>query len=96
MWGEVDHMGGDPTEATSGAGGDGGDDFHIHDSGDEGGAFDDMEGMEDAAYGSPLMGMADSVMSDIMSTQVRSMVHAHCTTVCYTIVYRTLSLRLRH
>ena len=89
MWGEVDHMGGDPTEATSGAGGDGGDDFHIHDSGDEDGAFDDMEGMEDAAYGSPLMGMADSVMSDIMSTQVRSMVHA---LLFYTIVYSFIAL----
>ena len=33
------------------------------------GIFDDIEGMEDA-YGSPLMGMADSVMSDIMSHQV--------------------------
>mmetsp|Transcript_34872 Transcript_34872/g.74357 ORF Transcript_34872/g.74357 Transcript_34872/m.74357 type:complete len:229 (+) Transcript_34872:98-784(+) len=31
--------------------------------------FDDMDGIEDG-YGSPLMGMADNVLSDIMSTQV--------------------------
>lgn len=37
----------------------------------DGGAFEDMDVMEDMEdYGSPLMGMADSVMSDIMSHQV--------------------------
>lgn len=39
-------------------------------TGGEEAIFDDLDGIEDAYGGSPLMGMADSVMSDIMSTQV--------------------------
>ena len=36
--------------------------------------FEGMDGLndEEESFGSPLMGMADSVMSDIMSTQVRN------------------------
>ena len=36
--------------------------------------FEGMDGLDDEeeSFGSPLMGMADSVMSDIMSTQVRN------------------------
>lgn len=45
-----------------------GDGAHYFD--DEDGVYDgDMDALGDA-YGSPLMGMADSVMSDIMSSQV--------------------------
>lgn len=47
----------------------GGEDFHVGDA-DEDGIFDDIDGMEDGFH-SPLMGMAENVMSDIMSTQVR-------------------------
>ena len=43
-------------------------DAPVHDFGDEDSAFI-MD--EDEQYGSPLMGMADSVLSDIMSAQVR-------------------------
>ncbi|KAL7526104.1 hypothetical protein ACHAWF_001647 [Thalassiosira exigua] len=64
MMGSTAHMGEDgndaPSDPTSSEGGGGGD-------GDV--SFDDLED----AYDSPLMGMADSVMSDIMSNQVRAM-----------------------
>ena len=47
------------------------DDIHISDEdvGDGGIDMDGLDGVED--FGSPLMGMADSVMSGIMSNQVR-------------------------
>lgn len=70
MMGESSHMGeqGDANDATSapttGGGGD-----HEYGGEDGDNLFDDVDGME-GDYGSPLMGMADSVMSDIMSTQV--------------------------
>lgn len=65
-------MMGESSDMSGGGGeGHGNDATSDHDYG--GGAFEegmdvDMEDMED--YGSPLMGMADSVMSDIMSHQV--------------------------
>ena len=64
MMGETTHMGEQGSDATfdpTTGGSDG------YDGQDEDAIFDDMDG------GSPLMGMADSVMSDIMSTQVGAM-----------------------
>eukprot|EP00571_Detonula_confervacea_P016788 CAMPEP_0172298674 /NCGR_PEP_ID=MMETSP1058-20130122/1219_1 /TAXON_ID=83371 /ORGANISM="Detonula confervacea, Strain CCMP 353" /LENGTH=241 /DNA_ID=CAMNT_0013007959 /DNA_START=105 /DNA_END=830 /DNA_ORIENTATION=+ len=66
MMGESAHMGdqgNDATDPTIGGGGD------VHGDGVGDAIFDDLENIEDA-YESPLMGMADSVMSDIMSSQV--------------------------
>lgn len=64
MMGESDLMGAegnsDAADATAGGG------MPVVEDGD--GIFEDLADMEDV--GSPLMGMADSVMSDIMSTQV--------------------------
>ena len=84
MMGETTHMGGggnvdattssDPNTIDN--------DVHLLDDEDGDAIFDDMDGMYEEGFGSPLMGMADSVMSDIMSTQVRcSMIHTkqlHC------------------
>lgn len=78
MMGETTHMGGggnvdattssDPNTIDN--------DVHLLDDEDGDAIFDDMDGMYEEGFGSPLMGMADSVMSDIMSTQVRcSMIH---------------------
>ena len=41
--------------------------------------FEDMDGLDDdeEGFGSPLMGMADSVMSDIMSNQVRTILNVN-------------------
>ena len=66
MMGEVAHMGEQGNDAASDPT-NGGSDEYDGDNADA--VFDDMADTEDA-YGSPLMGMADSVMSDIMSTQV--------------------------
>ena len=70
MWGTSDDMGNDAAAASS-------DQDMVHD-GDGGGdaAFDDVDGGIEGEYDmnaeSPLMGMADSVLSDIMSAQVRA------------------------
>ena len=63
MMGESARMGGEGPNAASPSTAFG-DDVHVDPDGDA--IFDDMDDM----YGSPLMGMADSVMSDIMSMQV--------------------------
>ena len=67
MMGESSSMGGakegDASSSSSTSFGDG---VEVDPDGDAA-VLDDMEDM----YGSPLMGMADSVMSDIMSMQVR-------------------------
>mmetsp|Transcript_15385 Transcript_15385/g.26257 ORF Transcript_15385/g.26257 Transcript_15385/m.26257 type:complete len:249 (-) Transcript_15385:275-1021(-) len=68
MMGSTDQMGeeGNINDAA------GGGDAFEYDDGDEDmdhGMFDNIEGMEDV-YGSPLMGMAENVMSDIMSHQI--------------------------
>ena len=78
MMGETTHMGGggnvdattpsDPNTIDN--------DVHLLDDEDGDAIFDDMDGMYEEGFGSPLMDMAESVMSDIMSTQVRcSMIH---------------------
>ena len=62
MMGETAQMGGQGNEETTASN-------PIFDSGDEDigeGIYDNIEGMEDV-HGSPLMGMAENVMSDIMS-----------------------------
>lgn len=67
--GESTHMGGHGNDATTTSDptfGGGGDGARVED-GDA--IFEGMDDIEDA-YGSPLMGMADNVMSDIMSTQI--------------------------
>ena len=59
---------------TSGIG-NGNDENPSGDNNEDGNAmFEGMDGLDDEeeSFGSPLMGMADSVMSDIMSTQVRN------------------------
>lgn len=75
MMGDSPNMGGQGNDDAAGASASdptiGGDDVHVLGEGDEDAIFDDMDGIPEEAYGSPLMGMADSVMSDIMSTQVR-------------------------
>lgn len=63
MMGESTRMGGEGSDAESPSTAFG-DDVHINPDGDA--IFDDMDDMD----GSPLMGMADSVLSDIMSMQV--------------------------
>ena len=50
-------------------------DENPSDNNEDGNAmFEGMDGLDgdEEGFGSPLMGMADSVMSDIMSTQVRN------------------------
>mmetsp|Transcript_1334 Transcript_1334/g.2050 ORF Transcript_1334/g.2050 Transcript_1334/m.2050 type:complete len:251 (-) Transcript_1334:544-1296(-) len=75
MMGEIPDMGettasSDPTTGGGRGGYENNDGPHYADDGEYGDSiFDDIDGME-GDYGSPLMGMADSVMSDIMSTQV--------------------------
>ena len=77
MMGEIPDMGETSTassDPTTGGGGVGGgyenDGAQYAGDGEYGDSIvDDIDGME-GDYGSPLMGMADSVMSDIMSTQV--------------------------
>ncbi|KAL9180236.1 hypothetical protein ACHAXT_008206, partial [Thalassiosira profunda] len=71
MMGSSEHVGAADSGDDGGAGADPGDD--MHDSGDPAGGEGDglLDDLEDAVGGaSPLMGMADSVMSDIMSSQV--------------------------
>mmetsp|Transcript_14901 Transcript_14901/g.30048 ORF Transcript_14901/g.30048 Transcript_14901/m.30048 type:complete len:82 (-) Transcript_14901:638-883(-) len=46
------------------------DDVVVYDEDGDGGPSFSMD-EDDEKYGSPLMGMADSVLSDIMSSQVR-------------------------
>mmetsp|Transcript_6893 Transcript_6893/g.10888 ORF Transcript_6893/g.10888 Transcript_6893/m.10888 type:complete len:116 (-) Transcript_6893:1147-1494(-) len=78
MMGEIPDMGettASSSDPTTGGGGGGGsyennDGVQYAGDGEYGDSiFDDIDGME-GDYGSPLMGMADNVMSDIMSTQV--------------------------
>ena len=72
MMGESSSMGGGSSEDTVSNADTtmNGDDIQITDENDGGGIdMDGLEGVED--FGSPLMGMADSVMSGIMSNQVR-------------------------
>jgi len=73
MMGESSSMGGGSSEDTVSNADTtmNGDDIHISDDmdGDGGIDMDGLDGVED--FGSPLMGMADSVMSGIMSNQVR-------------------------
>ena len=71
MMGSSEHVGAADPGDDCGAGADPGGD--MHDSGDPAGGEGDglLDDLEDAVGGaSPLMGMADSVMSDIMSSQV--------------------------
>ena len=71
MMGESSSMGGGSEDTASSDTTTNGDNIHISDEdvGDGGIAMDGLDGVED--FGSPLMGMADSVMSGIMSNQVR-------------------------
>ena len=71
MMGESSSMGGGSEDTVSNADTTmNGDDIQITDENDGGGIdMDGLDGVED--FGSPLMGMADSVMSGIMSNQVR-------------------------
>ena len=78
MMGSSEHVGADPGD-DGGAGADPGGD--MHDSGDPAGGEGDglLDDLEDAVGGgSPLMGMADSVMSDIMSSQVGAIAAVWC------------------
>ena len=71
MMGESARMGREGSDAASPSTAFG-DDVHINPDGDA--LFDDMDDMD----GSPLMGMADSVLSDIMSMQVWDTPSAAC------------------